>query len=70
MVGVNNRCIYCSASCRQSMRWCCDEMDRTQSGLPLKKGRAVTMTHGDKRHGTTTLFAALEHLGWAGHRPF
>jgi hypothetical protein len=34
-------------------------LDRTQPGLPLKKGRAGTMTHGYKRHGTTTLFAAL-----------
>jgi transposase len=35
-------------------------LDRTQPGLPLKKGRCGTMTHNDKRHGTTTLFAALE----------
>jgi transposase len=35
-------------------------LDRTQPGLPLKKGRAATMTHDYKRHGTTTLFAALE----------
>lgn len=33
---------------------------RTQPGLPLKKGRAATMTHDYKRHGTTTLFAALD----------
>ena len=33
-------------------------LDRTQPGLPLKKGRAGTMTHDYKRHGTTTLFAA------------
>jgi len=44
---------------------CCDEksqvqaLDRTQPGLPLKKGRASTMTHDYVRHGTTTLFAAL-----------
>ncbi len=44
---------------------CCDEksqvqaLDRTQPGLPLKKWRAATMTHDDKRNGTTTLFAAL-----------
>jgi transposase len=44
---------------------CCDEksqvqaLDRTQPGLPLKKGRAGTMTHDYVRHGTTTLFAAL-----------
>jgi len=35
-------------------------LDRTQPGLPLKKGRAGTMTHDYKRHGTTTLFAALD----------
>jgi transposase len=34
-------------------------LDRTQPGPPLKKGRAGTVTHDDKRHGTTTLFAAL-----------
>lgn len=34
-------------------------LDRTQPGLPLKKGRLGTMTHDYKRHGTTTLFAAL-----------
>ena len=37
-------------------------LDRTQPGLPMKKGRAGTMTHDDKRHGTTTLFAALDVL--------
>jgi transposase len=37
-------------------------LDRTQPGLPLKKGRAGTMTHDYKRHGTTTLFAALNIL--------
>src|SRR5215471_17452486 len=37
-------------------------LDRTQPGLPLKKGRAQTMTHDYKRNGTTTLFAALELL--------
>lgn len=35
-------------------------LDRTQPGLPLKKGRAGTMTHDYIRHGTTTLFAALD----------
>ena len=35
-------------------------LDRTQPGLPLKNGRAATMTHDYKRHGTTTLFAALD----------
>lgn len=37
-------------------------LDRTQPGLPMKKGRAGTMTHDDKRNGTTTLFAALNVL--------
>ena len=37
-------------------------LDRTQPGLPLKKGRAGTMTHDYKRHGVTTLFAALNVL--------
>jgi|TARA_B100000315_G_scaffold211345_1_gene208064 transposase len=37
-------------------------LDRTQPGLPLKKGRCATMTHDYKRHGTTTLFAALDVL--------
>lgn len=47
---------------------CCDEksqvqaLDRTQPGLPLKKGRAQTMTHDYKRNGTTTLFAAMSTL--------
>ena len=45
---------------------CCDEksqiqaLDRTQPGLPLKKGRCGTMTHDYKRNGTTTLLAALD----------
>lgn len=45
---------------------CCDEksqiqaLDRTQPGLPIKKGRCGTMTHDYKRNGTTTLFAAFE----------
>src|SRR5450755_1065218 len=37
-------------------------LDRTQPGLPLKKGRCGTMTHDHKRNGTTTLFAALDVL--------
>jgi transposase len=47
---------------------CCDEksqvqaLDRTQPGLPLKQGRAATMTHDYKRYATTTLFAALNTL--------
>jgi transposase len=35
-------------------------LDRTQPGLPMKKGRAGTWTHDYKRHGVTTLFAALD----------
>lgn len=47
---------------------CCDEksqvqvLDRTQPGLPLKKGRAETLAHDYKRNGTTTLFAAMSTL--------
>jgi transposase len=37
-------------------------LDRTQPGLPLKPGRCGTMTHDYKRHGTTTLFAAIDVL--------
>lgn len=37
-------------------------LDRTQASLPMTKGRAGTMTHDYKRHGTTTLFAALDVL--------
>ncbi len=37
-------------------------LDRTQASLPLVKGRGTTMTHDYKRHGTTTLFAALDVL--------
>ncbi len=37
-------------------------LERTQPGLPLKKGRCGTMTHDYTRHGTTTLFAALNVL--------
>ena len=37
-------------------------LDRTQPGLPMKKGRAGTMTHDYKRNGTTTLFAAMNVL--------
>jgi transposase len=46
----------------------CDEksqiqaLERTQPGLPMKRGRAGTFTHDYKRHGTTTLFAALNTL--------
>ncbi len=54
---------------QQAMVLCVDEksqmqaLDRTQPGLPLKKGRCGTLTHDYKRNGTTTLFAALEVLG-------
>jgi len=47
---------------------CADEksqiqaLDRTQPGLPIKKGRCGTMTHDYKRNGTATLFAALNAL--------
>jgi len=52
----------------RSLVLCVDEksqiqaLDRTQPGLPLKKGRCGTMTHDYKRNGTTTLFAALSML--------
>ena len=53
---------------QEGMVLCVDEkseiqaLDRTQPGLPIKKGRCGTMTHDYKRNGTTTLFAALEIL--------
>ena len=53
---------------QQAIMLCVDEksqiqaLDRTQPGLPIKKGRCGTMTHDYKRNGTTTLFAALEVL--------
>jgi transposase len=40
----------------------CQALDRTQPGLPMKKGRCGTMTHDYKRNGTTNLFAALDVL--------
>jgi transposase len=52
----------------QAIVLCMDEkssvqaLDRTQASLPMVKGRAATMTHDYKRHGTTTLFAALDVL--------
>jgi transposase len=52
----------------QAVVLCMDEksqiqaLDRTQPSLPMKKGRAGTMTHDYKRNGTTTLFAALNVL--------
>jgi hypothetical protein len=42
-------------------------LDRTQPGLPLKRGRAGTMTHDYKRNGTTTLFAAPRRARRKGH---
>lgn len=53
---------------QQAIVLCVDEksqiqaLDRTQPGLPLKKGRCGTMTHDYKRNGTTTLFAGMELL--------
>ncbi len=53
---------------QQAIVLCVDEksqiqaLDRTQPGLPIKKGRCGTMTHDYKRNGTTTLFVALEIL--------
>jgi hypothetical protein len=38
-------------------------LERTQPGLPMKPGRPATMTYDYERHGTTTLFAALDGLG-------
>jgi transposase len=52
----------------QAIVLCLDEkssvqaLDRTQPSLPMTKGRAATMTHDYKRHGTSTLFAALDVL--------
>ena len=42
-------------------------LDRTQPGLPMKKGRAGTMTHDYKRNGVTTLFAAVQLAGSTCH---
>ena len=52
----------------KALVFCVDEksqiqaLQRSQPGLPMKPGRAGTMTHDYKRHGTTTLFAALNVL--------
>jgi hypothetical protein len=57
--------LYMNSPDRAPVR-CVDEksqiqaLDRTQPGLPLKKGHAATMTHDFKGNGTTTLFAALD----------
>ncbi len=63
-----------------ALAFSCDEksqiqaLNRTRPGLPMKKGRAATMTHDYKRHGTTTLFAALNMLDgkviWMRHIGF
>lgn len=58
----------CLSSPENALLLCRDEksqvqaLDRAQPGLPLKKWRAQTMTHDYKRHGTTTLYAALNML--------
>ena len=58
----------------KSIVLCMDEkssvqaLDRTQASLPMVRGRAATMTHDYKRHGTTTLFAALDGPDREGHR--
>ena len=39
-----------------------EALDRTQKSLPIYPGRCATMTHDDRRNGTTTLFAALDRL--------
>ena len=44
-------------------------LDRSQPGLPMKKGRAGTMTHDYKRHGTTTPVRGAQPARWQGHRP-
>ena len=60
---------------QQAIVLCVDEksqiqaLDRTQPGLPMKKGRCGTMTHDYKRHGTTSWFAALEVLQGRVIRP-
>ncbi|MYI21066.1 MAG: IS630 family transposase, partial [Acidimicrobiia bacterium] len=55
-VAPSEQAIVCSFDEKSQIQ----ALDRTQPGLPLKKGRAGTMTHDYKRHGTTTLFAALD----------
>jgi transposase len=60
-------CLYLNPP-EHALVLCCDEksqiqaLDRTQPGLPLKRGRGETMTHDYKRNGTATLFAALNTL--------
>ena len=58
----------------KALVFCVDEksqiqaLQRSQPGLPMKPGRAGTMPHDYKRHGTTTLFAALNVLEGTVHR--
>lgn len=58
----------CQSPPEHALVFACDEksqiqaLDRTQPGLPMKKGRCGTMTHDYKRNGTTTLFAAMNTL--------
>jgi hypothetical protein len=44
-------------------------LDRTQARLPMKRSRCGTMTHDDKRHGTTTLFRRAQRARRRGHEP-
>ena len=63
-------CGRAAISIRRNTRWCSvstrrakfKPLDRHAAGLAPKKGRCGTMTHDYKRHGTTTLFAALDVL--------
>lgn len=48
-------------TCRFGEKSSVQALDRTQPGLPLKKGRAGTMTHDYERHGTTSLFVGPGH---------
>ena len=61
--------LYLNPHLEHALVLCADEksqkiqaLDRTQPGLPMKKGRCGTMTHDYKRNGTATLFAALDAL--------
>jgi transposase len=53
-------CVDEKSQIQAPMPQACFQRDRTQPGLPLKKGRAATMTHDYKRHGVTTLYAAMD----------
>jgi hypothetical protein len=59
-----NHAIVLSVDETKSRRWIAPS-----GGLPMKKGRAGTITHDYKRHGVTTLFAAFDVLEGLGHRP-